>query len=408
MTIDGAGYPHERDAALPQHLLDVARDEPEATVRTEVLEALVVRRPDLRPLARWMDERGALSATLITREREVEGVLVLPRGARRVPMSLEEVRAAKRLCDAFSGAAAAHAALERSLERERAATLRAGEAEARLWVREQVARKIEAHDSVVTAQLAESAHGGPYSPGARVAFEALERRVARGAPVLVVAPNGTDVAPYLARVHLAGPRSGMPFVVVDGASRLHHELARWLDPVASPLALAHRGLLLLEDGTRLPAEVQRLVGEAVAQRCVRWDGAAGGDGAPETDAIDVTLALTTQSAPRRIATGADDLDPALFAVLDDALADPIVWPHLRERGEDLRSMVLAGLAREGVCLRGAPLGIEDAAYERLADYPYPGEDAELRSILKRLALEAHGDVVRASDVAKLGLLDPPH
>ncbi len=395
LTIDGAGYPHERDAELPQHLLDVAKGEPEATVRTELLEALVVRRPDLRPLARWMDEHGALSATLITREREVDGVLVLPRGARRSPMSLEEVRAVRRLADAFSGAAAGHAALQRSLARERVATMRADETEARLLARERVERRMDEHDRVLTTRLAEPAQAGPYSPGARVAFEAIERAVVRGAPLLLVAPNGADVIPFLARAHLAGPRSRMAFVVVDGAAPVHHELARWVDPVLSPLALAHGGELVLEDGMRLPLEVQRVVGETLAQRRAPWSGLHRG-----TEPIDITLAVTTPGLPRRIATGADLLDPALFALLDDALDHPVVWPPLRERGEDLRSMVLSGLAREGLRLRGAPLGIEDAAYERLADLPYAGEDAELRSILKQLAAVAEGEVVRAEDVVK--------
>ncbi len=391
LVIDAAGYAHERDALLPPLLLAVAEEEPEATVRAELLDALVVRRPDLRPLARWMDERGALSATLVTREREVEGVILLPRGSRRVPMSLEEVRAIKRLADAFAGASAAHAALGRSLERERVATARADEAEARLLARERIDRAIAERERIATTRLAEVAAGGPYAPGARVAFEAMERRAARSASMVLVAPNGADVVSYLARAHLAGPRAKMPFVVVDGASLLPHQIGRWRDPLASPLALAERGLLVVEDGARLPRDVQRLLGDALAQRRAPWH---------EADPIDVVLAWTARTLP---GATPDAIDAALKLVLEDALADVIVWPHLRERGEDLRSLVLAGLAREGVSVRGAPLGIEDAAYERLADHPFLGEDAELRVILKRLALSAEGDVVCVADVAGLGL-----
>ena len=92
--------------------------------------------------------------------------------------------------------------------------------------------------------------------------------------------------------------------------------------------------------------------------------------------------------------------------LESALAAHFVWPQLSERGEDLRSLVLAGLARDGLQARGAPLGIDDAAYAVLADYSFPGEEAELASILQRLVLSATGDVVRAADIERLGLGRP--
>ena len=395
LTIDGAGYPHEREAEVPPHLLDVARDEPEATVRAELLDALVVRRPDLRPLARWMDEHGALSATLVMREREIEGVLVLPRGARSVPMSLEEVRAVKRLSDAFSGAAAARAALERSLERERVSRARADEAEAVLLVRDAALARVGARERVRTGRLADPVQGGgPYSPLARLAVDAMERHVERRAPFVVLVPNGADMISYLARVHLGTPRASAPFVVVDAAALANHELTLWADPVASPLALGQRGTVVIEAAPRLPPPVQALIATAFVERHGPWHEKSPGD-----EPLDVLVVLTMpELAP---------LEPSFALLMEGALGDAVVWPHLHERGEDLRSLVLAGLAREGLCLRGAPLGIDDAAYELLADHAFDGEDAELRSILKQLALLAKGDVVRAADVRELGLVADP-
>jgi DNA-binding NtrC family response regulator len=246
-------------------------------------------------------------------------------------------------------------------------------------------------DRLVTARLAEEAMGGPYSPSARVGWDTIERRVRLGAPLVVVAPNGSNVVSYLARAHITGPRARMPFVVVDGAKTSEHDALRWADATQSPLALAERGLLVIADAARLPRSVQQLIADALAQRRAPWEGAGP---------LDVSLALTTAGAAR---TMHDDLDLALVARLGDALAELVLWPHLRERGEDLRSLVLAGLAREGVRTRGAPLGIEDAAFEDLSNYEYPGEDAELASIVKRLSLVASGDVVTRGDVRSLGL-----
>jgi transcriptional regulator of acetoin/glycerol metabolism len=64
------------------------------------------------------------------------------------------------------------------------------------------------------------------------------------------------------------------------------------------------------------------------------------------------------------------------------------------------------LAREGLRVLGRPVGIDQAAYARLVDYPFPGEDAELAGVVQRLvaACAAAGrDVVRAEDVVSLEL-----
>ena len=69
------------------------------------------------------------------------------------------------------------------------------------------------------------------------------------------------------------------------------------------------------------------------------------------------------------------LAPELYARFEDAT--PIELPGLRERSEDLFSIVADRLAREGLRVRGKPIGIEAAAFARLVEYPFEGEDAEL-------------------------------
>jgi hypothetical protein len=116
-----------------------------------------------------------------------------------------------------------------------------------------------------------------------------------------------------------------------------------------------------------------------------------------TDVLDVLPILVCRGAP-------DDarLEPALGEVLGEARRELLVWPRLCDRGEDLRSLVLALLGREGLRVHGAPLGIEDAAFALLAEHGFPGDVQELRSLLLRAALLAErqegGGVVRAKDV----------
>jgi len=47
-----------------------------------------------------------------------------------------------------------------------------------------------------------------------------------------------------------------------------------------------------------------------------------------------------------------------------------------------------------------------AAFARLVEYPFEGEDAELASIVTRLVAHAQGDVVKAADVEAIGLQRP--
>jgi hypothetical protein len=399
VTIDAAGYARERPAALPPLLLEMAAAEPEATVRTELLEALLVRRPDLRPLARWMDEHGALAATLVTRDGEGIGVLVVPRGARRDGVTLEEAHALRRLADAMSGACAGRGLLARSRLRERDATVRAEAAEHDLERRRHAEGLASARLSLGTSSHLDGVDVGRYSPAMRLARGALDRRLHAGAPIVVVAPFGLDPVSHLAEAHISGPRRGTPFVVVDAAASREHDVQRWKDPTASPLALAHGGLLVLADGAALPREVQRLVGEAFATRRAPWE---------QAEPLDLAIALTSVVPLVGLGSGSC-LDPALRSRFGDASDAEVVLPALKDRPEDLRALLSDRLAREGLRMRGAPIGIDDAAFALLMAYPFPGDYAELVLIVRRLVASLSGDVVRDKDVRDLRLvsLDSP-
>jgi DNA-binding NtrC family response regulator len=77
-------------------------------------------------------------------------------------------------------------------------------------------------------------------------------------------------------------------------------------------------------------------------------------------------------------------------------------PRLSERLDDLRSLVLEGLAREGMRTAGKPIGIEPSAYARLVDYEFPGDVAELNVLIQRLVARCSGDAVRVTDMEAIG------
>jgi len=394
LTVNAAGYLQERSAELPPGLFDVAIPEPFATLRAPVLRALEVRRPDLRPLLAWLDHRDALFATVIAESEDPDGLLVIPTGARIDDLTLEEVRAAKLLADAFVAVSQATSAKVRHLERERVLKERIDELDedgARL--RHQLDLEVGRHVLAAT-RLARPATVGIYSAISRFAYDALERRIGQDAPTILIARPGIDPVPYVARAHLSGPRRKEPLVVVEGTSSREHDVARWTNDRTSPLALADRGLLLLVDGAALPREIQVLIARAVAERRPPWERATP---------IDVAIALT---ATRGFAELEHDglLAPELASRFDAEAA--ITLPGLAERPEDLHAIVADRLAREGLRVCGLPVGIEAAAFARLMEYPFEAEDAELAAIVTKLVARAVADgrdVVRAVDVDALGL-----
>ncbi len=398
LSIDAAGYPHTRSAELPKTLIDVCSAEPFGTLRTEVLRELEVRRPDLRGLLAWLSDRSTLAAVVVAAGGEAEGVLLVPGASRHEPLAMEEALGLKKLADALSAACQGESALSRSLGREKDARERAEDAVDRV---ERIGHRVsldENRNVAATTRVARPAHVGVYSTSIRMAYETLERRVHRGAPVVIVAASGHATVPYLARAHLSGPRRTKPFVVVDSAATREHEIAAWKDPDTSPLGLADTGLLVLVDVAALPKDVQKLLARALADKKCPWERA---------EPLDVTLAVTSMRAPEELADEGE-LEPQLVARLGDAAIEPLAFPGLADRAEDLRAIVTDALAREGLRARGKPIGIDDRAFAILVEHDFPGEDAELTALAKRLVRAVPGNVVGIADLRRvLGKSEPP-
>ena len=125
LSADIAGYLHVQKGEAPERIYELALAEPERTLRAETLRALEVRRPDVRPLLAWFDSRRAFSATLVLDEDGPLGFILMPRGNRHAPMTLEEARAVRLLADRISALLAVSSALARSRERELGAIARA-------------------------------------------------------------------------------------------------------------------------------------------------------------------------------------------------------------------------------------------------------------------------------------------
>jgi Nif-specific regulatory protein len=247
----------------------------------------------------------------------------------------------------------------------------------------------------------------------RQALRQIEQVSATDATVLLLGESGTGKELFARALHLASPRRDQPFVKVNcgaipenlfeselfghekgaftgasGARAGYFEQAQggtiFLDEVGDlPLAMQVKLLRVLQEGT-----VQRLGGRKEIPVSVR------------------VVAATNQDLQNLVAQGRFRLD--LFYRLN---VIPIRLPSLRERPEDVRSLVRYHLSQiNQLYQRSVSLTAE--ALERLVAYAWPGNIRQLRNVLERLTLLATGPVLRAEEVdqvlaAEQSLLPPP-
>jgi hypothetical protein len=411
IVVDSAGYPRTLESHLPEEVLALAATQPFGILRVEVLEALEVKRAELRAiLGRFRDE-DLFCVVAAVRDGLLRGALVVPRGERYAFLDVEEAIALRKMVDLFAETAARRDEKLAAAARERALVAdRDGRVEAVLRLEHEAVLASRRH-RLATERLARATAGtdaserapspaatnvrqpGFYGTAAREAAERLSRRFGAFAPAWVVAPPGVDPLPFFARAHLGSPLADGPFVVVDGGEPRDRDLARWQDPVRSPLAAAANGLLVVLDALALPPAISQLIGEAIAARRPPWD-----DAVP----LQTVLAVATVAPPD------GETQSAFAGRLLDAARAPIVLPRLRERPEDLRFLITEALARQALRVRGNVMGLDDRAFAILVEHPFHDDDVELNALVARWVRTVVGDVVRREDVlAALGNGPPP-
>lgn len=389
LSVDIAGYVHVDKASAPEPLYELALGEPERTLRAETLHALEVRRPEVRPLIAWFDARRAFSVTIVVDEEGPIGFILLPRGSRATPMTLEEVRAVRLLADRIAALSAVSSALARSRERELAAIARADELDDERQRLEHIIGLDAGRNEALAERTARSVRQSAYSPAARDTVERLERLGRMNASAALVAPPGVDATGWAAILHLASPRRGGALVVADGTGAAEQDAEHWEDAATSPLALADGGTLLVVEAQALPLAVQDKIAHLLSRK----------SGTAQRSSIQTAGLIVATRASLATLVDSERMSKALARWVGDA---EVPLPALAERGEDLRALCFAELLRAGGANRQEPLGIDPKALRLLIDHSWPGNDAELKSVLVRAAAEASGPVLTPADLAAIG------
>jgi transcriptional regulator of acetoin/glycerol metabolism len=299
---------------------------------------------------------------------------------------------ARLLADRISALLTVTSALSRARERERAAAIRLDALEGD---RERLTSALTgggARHRVNAERLAARVRGAAYAPASRLTLDALERSGQTGAGLALVTPPGVDAVGWAAHAHLASVRGFGPFVVVDATQPGERTPERWNDPDHSPSRLVDGGTLVVLDVDAMPLEVQELVLATLNARTRTEDSALPPAG----------LIVTTHASPATLTT-LGTIAPALRRLLEREIA----LPALAERGEDLRALVLDGLARVSLRVGREPLGVDASALRLLVDHTWPGNELELEGVLLRAARVARGALVTPDDLGMAGFDSRP-
>jgi transcriptional regulator with AAA-type ATPase domain len=394
LSVDIAGYLHVEGAQAPERIYELGMAEPERTLRTDVLKALQVRRPDVRAVLSWLEERSAFSATIVVDEDGPIGFILLPEASRSSPLTLEEARAARLLADRISSLLAVAAALARSRERETAAVARADATDDECRRLEHIIRSEADRYRAAAEHLARPASAAAYSASARTTLSELERLGKTATLAALVVPPGSDPVSWAAHLHLASPRSGGPFVVVDAARPNEQPAERWSDEERSPFRMADGGTLLVLSVLALPMPTQDILAIALSRRLAH---------APRSAVLPpgVVIALPARTS-ELVSAGA--LSPHLARWFEDV---ELVLPKLSERSEDLRALALDALARRCVEVGRPPIGLDAGALRLLVEHTFPNNEAELASVVARALSVAKGPVLTAQDLTETGFRSEP-
>ncbi|PQO30321.1 sigma-54-dependent Fis family transcriptional regulator [Bremerella cremea] len=248
-------------------------------------------------------------------------------------------------------------------------------------------------------------------PEMQEVYKAIGRAAAHDVPVLIEGEIGTGKELVARAIYQHGRRKDRPFVKVVcsdfGPEWLESELFGH-EPNSFPGATerrigkieqCHGGTVLLEDISAIPQPLQsklvRFIQDKTFERI----------GGQEAIQVNTTLLFTSSKNAERLTTeGVIRHD--LFYSLNSFM---IRIPPLRERGADLTKLVdhfVGQFCRvERIGQTGAVRTSPDAL-RLLTDYPWPGNVAELRSVLRRALVESRGTVI-AGDYLRTALRDLP-
>jgi two-component system nitrogen regulation response regulator GlnG len=211
------------------------------------------------------------------------------------------------------------------------------------------------------------------------------------APVLICGEHGTGRELVARVLHQRGPRGRGRFVAVRPTFEdipAAKEGDTSCERAKRALHAAAGGTLLVKDVSDLSAPSQRTLRRAIRDRRAQAEGSEPGE------VFDVQV----------VATADVDLEKAVEAAIVSRelyeLFRPrrIEVPPLRDRLDDLPALLERWIRHYSAEVGRAKPSVGSRALTRLAEYPWPGNVAELKSIARRLVVRVMRAKIEAGDV----------
>jgi len=233
------------------------------------------------------------------------------------------------------------------------------------------------------------------SAAMRAVVAAVDEYADGDAPVLICGEHGTGRELVARVLHQRGPRTGAKFIAVrpsfEDAPGASVELDDACERARRALRSASGGTLLVKDVSDLSAPSQRTLKRAIRDR------KPGARASESSEVFDVHV----------VATADLDLERAVDAsIVQRELYDlfrprRIEVPPLRDRLDDLPALFERWIKHYAAEVARTKPTVSSRALARLAEYPWPGNVAELKSIARRLVVRVTRSKIEAGDVDEI-------
>jgi two-component system, NtrC family, response regulator AtoC len=226
-------------------------------------------------------------------------------------------------------------------------------------------------------------------------FRMVGRVAPSSATVLILGESGTGKELIARAIHRNSPRASGPFVAINCAAipenlleseLFGHEKGAFTGAITRKVGRFERasgGTLLLDEIGDMSLALQAKILRALQEREIER---VGGE---ERIPVDVrVVAATHKNLRAAIADGTfrEDLYFRLAVVT-------LPLPRLKDRGSDLELLIRHFVARNAAHYGRDIRAIARSVFDRLREHSWPGNIRELRNVLERAVLVAHGSVL---------------
>jgi two-component system nitrogen regulation response regulator NtrX len=231
----------------------------------------------------------------------------------------------------------------------------------------------------------------------------IERVAMSESRICIYGETGTGKELVARTLHEKSPRSSGPFVTLNCAAvpaelieseLFGHEKGSFTGAAQRHMGKferAHRGTLFLDEIGDMPSAMQakllRVLEEGEVERI----------GSDKPTTVDVRVVVAThRNLEQLVETGGFRRD-----LYHRVVVFPVQLPPLRQRTEDLSTLVEHFVRQVSAQNGWRPTPFTDAAIDALKQYAWPGNIRELRNVVERLLLLAGGEV--DAEVVELAL-----